>query len=109
MLMGEELKKFIEQLEADGEEEVRQGLAMGKYGNVIDPTTRAPLVQDWLNQKESQRQETKREEELKIGKEANDIAKEANRIATSAKDASWWAIRIAIISIIISILVAIFK
>lgn len=105
----EEIKRFEEKLEANGEEKVSKQLAMGIYGVSTDPRTKAPLVKDWLEKKEAQRQEIKRQEELGINKEANRIAKEANQISKSAKNASWWALVISIISIIVSILTVLLK
>ena len=102
MLNDEELKKFEERLEAEGEEKVSKGLAMGRYGVISDPLTKAPLVKVWLDKKEAQRQEAKRQEEFVVSKEANQISK-------SAKNASWWALAISIISIAVSILTALFK
>jgi hypothetical protein len=87
MLNDEELKKFEERLEAEGEEKVSKGLAMGRYGVISDPLTKAPLVKAWLDKKEAQRQEAKRQEEIGVSKEANRIAKEANQISKSAKNA----------------------
>lgn len=103
MLDDEKLKKLEEKFEEEGEEKVRADLALGIYGNLNDPTyPKAMFAKVWLEKKETQRQETSRKEEIMIAKEANDIAR-------SAKDASWWALVISAISIIIAVLVAIFK
>lgn len=107
MLDNNQMQEFEKKIEATGEEQVRKNLAQGIYGNPGDPRSKAPLVQNWLDKKDSQREEVK--EELNISKEANRIAKESNEIARSAKNASWLAIAISIVSIIISTLIVIFR
>lgn len=109
MLDNNQMQEFEKKIEATGEEQVRKNLAQGIYGNPGDPRSKAPLVQNWLDKKDSQREEVKVKEELNISKEANRIAKESNEIARSAKNASWLAIAISIVSIIISTLIVIFR
>lgn len=49
------------------------------------------------------------QETVEVAKEANKISKESNDISRSAKRAAWWAFWIAVASLIISVLVAVFK
>lgn len=89
-LMDEQkLKEFYEKLESKGEEKVRQELKMGIYGYETDPKSKAPLVKDWLDRKEQAREEEKRNKEIDLSQEVNEIAKEANHIAKNARNASW--------------------
>lgn len=80
-------ESFIKSLEELGFQKVQENLLVGKYNPF-----KKPIVISWLKGKE-----------LEIGKDANQIAKEANKIAKSAKNATWWAIWISIISILISL------
>ena len=109
MLDNSQMQELEKKLEETGEEQVRKNLAQGIYGDLGNLQSKAPLVRTWLDKKDSQRQESKVKEELNISKEANRIAKESNEIARSAKNASWLAIAISIVSMIISTLIVIFR
>ena len=66
------------------------------YLNNISSEARAEMVMDLRNNVEAQ----------KVHQETMGINKEANAIARSAKNASWWALGISILSLIISIIIA---
>lgn len=76
--------KLWPELEQLGEDQVRQKLAQGCYRS-----ENIPLVQEWLNRKES----------IRLGSEKS----EDRNIARSAKNASWAAVLIALAALIISI------
>ncbi len=95
MLDEKQKEEFFLGLRIKGATTVKHDLAQGIYGRIDDPRSKAPLVKDWLESEEAIVQEKKREEELKISKEANTIAKEANKL-------SKWAIVISIIALIVS-------
>lgn len=80
-------ESFIKSLEELGPQKVRENLSAGKYNPF-----KKPIVISWL-----------KEAELEIDKDANQLAKEANKIARSAKNASWWAFLISILSLAISL------
>ena len=103
-MLDEVQKKLLEEkIEKDGESKVSTDLALGIYGNSRDPMyPKARLAELWLEKKREQRKNVGREEEITIAKEANDIAR-------SAKNAAWSALFISAVSIIIAVLVAIFK
>lgn len=96
MFDDKQLQEFEKKLEDKGEEKVRTDLLQGVYADPNSPRSKYSLVQNWLAKKESQRQELKRDEELGISRESNTIAR-------SAKNASWWAIAIAIISFLVAV------
>ena len=96
-LSREELR---EELETMGLTRVREELA-DMSSSYFYPSD-IPIVEAWLKEKEEEEKKENFSKEL-------EVAKESNRIARSAKNASWWAIGISIVSIIISILIIIFK
>ena len=104
MLDAERLKKFIEKLETDGIEKVRQDLALGIYGSTNDPRSKVPLIQNWLDKKNKEQEEANKKQVIMIARESNEIVRESNKIARSAKNSSWLALAISIISILIAIL-----
>lgn len=65
-------ESFIKILEGLGPQKVRENLLASKYD-----LFQKPIVESWL-----------REQELVIGKDANQLAREANKIAISAKNAA---------------------
>lgn len=82
----QERVQFIKRLEKMGVQKVRESL-----GYSICDGEEVRIAKAWIAEKESE------------------LKREANAIARSAKNSSWWAIVIASISLIVSVLVAIFK
>lgn len=98
-------------LEADGEAEVRKKLAERAYGPY-----KIPLVQEWLARKERQRgdvaanhQTTREDEALKLSAEANSIAREGNLIASHSNIASWVAVGISVLALVVAIVTAVIE
>lgn len=56
----------------------------------------------WLEEREKNRQEALKKEEITI-------AKEANQISRSTKNAAWLALIISVISILLSVFILFFK
>lgn len=93
-------EEFRKKLEEMGSTKVREKLEESPVrGFDIEET---PIAKAYL--KEIEEEKNKKNFDSKL-----EINKESNRIARSAKNASWWAIGISIVSIIISILAIIFK
>lgn len=80
MLDNNQVKVFKEKLEAEGEKKVRDNFARGIYGKVDDPRTKAPMVKNWLDDKEKERAKQQSNEQVRIAKEANKIAQHGNII-----------------------------
>lgn len=111
-----ERKIFYENLESEGEESVRKKLNTGHYGQPLDTTSRACLIKEWLNTKERNRKLIEKEEnkkfreiEIQTAKESNDLAHEANKISHGARKIAGWALFVAILSLIATIVVALIK
>lgn len=97
MLDDRTMKQYKAEFEEKGEEKVKTELASGQYGNKTDPSyPKACYAKIWLEEKETNRQEVIKREEISIAKEANQISK-------SAKNAAWLALIISVISILMSI------
>ena len=110
--MDERQKQILQECERFGEDEVRRRLNAGEYTGSQDRR----LIQGWLRNIESKREEevdarreAREKTTLEIANEANDLARSANRIALDAaesarKQARWamWAAIIATIAIIIA-------
>jgi len=95
MIKDKERLLWSSEFEKDGAPKVEIDLATGKYGNPEDPTyKKAVFAKIWLQRKKSEKEEFVKDRELAI--------------ANSAKRASWWALILSGISIIVSI-VAIIK
>ena len=77
--------KLRSKLMAIGTERARENLLAGIY----EPYAEVPIVDAWLKEQEF------------------NVSRDSNRIARSAKNASWWAIVISAISLIISFIVLI--
>ena len=98
--MDERQTQILKDCELFGEDEVRHKLYSGEYPGARDHL----LVEGWLRDKES-----KREEELSATRDARDeatlkIAKEANSLARSTRNIAFIATIIAIIATIIAII-----
>ncbi len=84
------MDNLSKELEAKEIKRVKRELSQNIYGRVDNPNEpRAQFVKHWIEEKESQMQEEKRTEALRI-------AKKANRLAI-------WAIAVAVAAILISI------
>ncbi len=104
--------KFFVELEAVGEQTVREKLAQGVYGQ-----GKIALINEWLRKLDASRSEgtllRQEERDLEandLAREANAFAREANEVARSARDEvrlsnrmARWAVIIAIIAAIIAI------
>ncbi len=96
MLDDNKMKEYKEEFELKGEEKVKIELASGRYGNPTDHSyPKACYAKVWLEEQEKTNQDTLKRIEITI-------AKEANQISRSAKDASWLALIISVISIFLS-------
>ena len=78
MLDDSQVRDFKKQLESEGEEKVRDKLARGIYGRIEDPKTKAPMVKNWLEDKEKERAKTQIDEQVRISKETNKTAQHRN-------------------------------
>ena len=103
MLDDKKMKEYKEEFEEKREEKVKIELASGQYGNPADHSyPKARYAKVWLEEKEKTKQEDLKREEITI-------AKEANQISRSAKNASWLALTISVISILLSAFTLRFK
>lgn len=98
MVVIPERKTLRDTLENMGVTKVREKLHIPSGFNKLE----APIVEAWLREKEEEEERGKFSEELRLSEEANSIAK-------SAKNVSIAAIVVSIISLLVVILVAIFK
>ena len=94
MRESEVIRKRCEEL---GEARVRQKLAEGHFGS-----DKRPIIENWLLEKDKEKEAFVKSEELDIAREANQISKDSNNLSKIA-------IGVALISLFVSILVAIFK
>lgn len=97
MLSEDEIVKLLASFESLGEEKVRENLASKIYS-----PQKQSFAENWLNEKARSQKNNKKELEL-------NLAREANKIARSSRNASWAAIIISIIALLVAVLIAIFK
>ena len=104
--MQADLDDFYANLEAAGEEAVRQKFLQRAYG-----TDKRPLVEDWLKRKQSEREEAakaraegREEIHVDLAKEANDIAKDSAKTARDAYRMSVFSVIVALMAALIAAL-----
>jgi len=84
------------QLEAVGEDAVRQRLAEGAY----HLTRKKPLVRQWLAMKDAQRAEVREREQQASAQEVLRVAQDGNAIAAGSNRIAWFAIIVALVSVL---------
>jgi hypothetical protein len=90
--------KTIEELEADGESEVRRKLAMGAY----EPRD-VPFVLGWLRQKDARRAEAAQQRVETAQQEDQRRASEANAIAAGGNRVAFYSVIVAAITAVIAV------
>ncbi len=109
MIKEKDEKMWTEEFEKDGEAKVELNLLSGGYGNSDDHSyPKAVFAKIWLERKKIQKEESIKNQEIGFIQESNEIAKDSNKIANSAKCAAWWALGLAAVSTVVS-LIALFK
>lgn len=91
-----DVQRIRENCEYEGEETVRERLQLQPQMGGYESLTR-PVAKQWLADKERERADQDRSEELRIAADANRIALEANQIARQARI---WAAAAALIATI---------
>lgn len=91
MFSNEEIKIILEKLEQNGYNTVKCDYINGKYNG-----SHKKIVENWLKDKED-------EKETEYKTYTLETAEEANRIARSSRNSSWIAIIISAMAIIISL------
>jgi len=84
---------------ADGEDAVRNNLALKRYG-----TKHAAMAQEWLRRQEASRKEASHAESLSIARSAKDAAWDAAEAAREANTTARIAVALAAIAIVVSII-----
>ena len=97
--------QFRAELDQLGEEEVRKKLVHGAYNE-----KKRRIAEDWLAQKDQERQdkalerqELREHEALALARQANEYAAEANEHADNANRIAWFAFGIAAAALIASV------
>ena len=63
-----------------------------------------PIIENWLQEKENERQMSLKQEKLNFARESNELAKEANDISQKAKNIACFGNKIAIAAVFFSLL-----
>lgn len=95
---------FIAKLEETGESEVRMRVGHNVYGPAR--SEKRLLVEQWLSDKEAERDNARDAADKALARAANDIAREANRLASEAVDNAKTANKIAKAALAIAIVAA---
>ncbi len=85
--------------ERDGEEAVRNNLALGRYQN-----KKGALAREWIARKDQSRNDASQAEQIAIARSAADAAWDAARAAKKANNRATIALLMAAISIAVSII-----
>lgn len=91
--------QLFSELQALGEAEVRVKLARGDY-----QARKTPLILEWLRQQEEARSTGHIAEELRLAREANDIATAANGIAQASNRMAVWSLIVSLVALVLAVL-----
>ena len=105
MASKEQVDQLHAELERRGEEQVRVDLARG----VFDQPWQTSRVEEWLRQKNLEREDEHRDETLKVAREANDISRSAKYWSIGAVLGSIGSFIVALIALLIAAYVAFWK
>lgn len=89
---------FYRQLAEAGETRVRENIALGVYNQI-----KQRLALEWLRQRDEERVDGRLSEELRLAREANDIARAANSHADRANRLAGWSIAVAIVAALLAL------